>query len=76
MCDTFIALPPATRDGSVIFAKNSDRPYQFQINEFGTRRKNRRNQDDCRQEGSHRSFKRLAADAVKGYPKDRWDKSL
>ena len=26
MCDTFIALPPATRDGSVIFAKNSDRP--------------------------------------------------
>ncbi len=26
MCDTFIALPPATQDGSVIFAKNSDRP--------------------------------------------------
>ncbi len=26
MCDTFIALPPATEDGSVIFAKNSDRP--------------------------------------------------
>ncbi len=26
MCDTFIALPPATGDGSVIFAKNSDRP--------------------------------------------------
>ena len=26
MCDTFIALPPATRDGSVIFAKNSDHP--------------------------------------------------
>ncbi len=26
MCDTFIALPPATKDGSVIFAKNSDRP--------------------------------------------------
>ncbi len=26
MCDTFIAMPPATRDGSVIFAKNSDHP--------------------------------------------------
>ncbi|HER26842.1 MAG TPA: peptidase C69 [Rhodospirillales bacterium] len=26
MCDTFLALPSATRDGSVIFAKNSDRP--------------------------------------------------
>ena len=26
MCDTFVALPPATADGSVIFAKNSDRP--------------------------------------------------
>ncbi len=26
MCDTFVALPPATGDGSVIFAKNSDRP--------------------------------------------------
>lgn len=26
MCDTFIALPRATSDGSVIFAKNSDRP--------------------------------------------------
>ena len=26
MCDTFIALPDATLDGSVIFAKNSDRP--------------------------------------------------
>ncbi len=25
MCDTFIALPNATEDGSVIFAKNSDR---------------------------------------------------
>ncbi len=25
MCDTFIALPKATEDGSVIFAKNSDR---------------------------------------------------
>ncbi|MFX1514532.1 MAG: C69 family dipeptidase [Promethearchaeota archaeon] len=27
MCDTFVALPAATTDGSVIFAKNSDRPY-------------------------------------------------
>ena len=26
MCDTFIALPLATKDGTVIFAKNSDRP--------------------------------------------------
>ncbi len=26
MCDTLVALPPATVDGSVIFAKNSDRP--------------------------------------------------
>ena len=25
MCDTFVALPPATADGSVIFGKNSDR---------------------------------------------------
>ena len=25
MCDTFIALPKATEDGSIIFAKNSDR---------------------------------------------------
>ena len=25
MCDTFIALPKATKDGSIIFAKNSDR---------------------------------------------------
>ena len=23
MCDTFIALPPATKDGSVIFAKTA-----------------------------------------------------
>jgi secernin len=27
MCDTFVALPAATADGSIIFAKNSDRPY-------------------------------------------------
>ncbi len=27
MCDTFVALPSATADGSTIFAKNSDRPY-------------------------------------------------
>ena len=25
-CDTWVALPDATADGSVIFAKNSDRP--------------------------------------------------
>jgi secernin len=27
VCDTFVALPTATTDGSIIFAKNSDRPY-------------------------------------------------
>lgn len=26
MCDTFVALAPFTRDGAVIFGKNSDRP--------------------------------------------------
>ncbi len=26
MCDTFVALGPATADGSVVFGKNSDRP--------------------------------------------------
>jgi len=26
MCDTFVALAPATLDGAVVFAKNSDRP--------------------------------------------------
>ncbi len=26
MCDTFVAMAPATADGAVIFAKNSDRP--------------------------------------------------
>lgn len=25
-CDTFVVLPPLTKDGSVIFGKNSDRP--------------------------------------------------
>lgn len=25
-CDTFVALPPATLSGHVIFGKNSDRP--------------------------------------------------
>ncbi len=25
MCDTFVALPPATADGSILFGKNSDR---------------------------------------------------
>jgi len=27
MCDTFVALGPATVDGSVVFGKNSDRPF-------------------------------------------------
>lgn len=27
MCDTFIVLASATKDGSIIFAKNSDRPF-------------------------------------------------
>ncbi len=35
MCDTFVALPPATADGSVIFGKNSDRePNEAQVLEF------------------------------------------
>ncbi|XP_077977970.1 secernin-2-like [Glandiceps talaboti] len=25
-CDTFVALPPATADGNIVFGKNSDRP--------------------------------------------------
>lgn len=25
-CDTFVALPPATAEGCVVFGKNSDRP--------------------------------------------------
>ena len=25
-CDTFVALPPATQHGGVIFGKNADRP--------------------------------------------------
>lgn len=25
-CDTFVALPPATKNNCVIFGKNSDRP--------------------------------------------------
>lgn len=25
-CDTFVALPPATADGLIVFGKNSDRP--------------------------------------------------
>jgi secernin len=25
-CDNFVALPPATPEGTVIFGKNSDRP--------------------------------------------------
>ena len=35
MCDTFVALPPATADGSIIFAKNSNRePNEAQALEF------------------------------------------
>ena len=35
MCDTFVALPTATKDGSVIFGKNSDRePNEAQILEY------------------------------------------
>ncbi len=35
MCDTFVALPDATADGSVIFAKNSDRePNEAQALEY------------------------------------------
>lgn len=35
MCDTFVALPSATADGSVIFGKNSDRePNEAQVLEF------------------------------------------
>lgn len=35
MCDTFVALPPFTSDGSVIFGKNSDRePNEAQVLEY------------------------------------------
>lgn len=35
MCDTFVAMPSVTRDGSVIFGKNSDRePNEAQALEF------------------------------------------
>ena len=35
MCDTFVALPPVTGDGSVIFGKNSDRePNEAQVLEY------------------------------------------
>jgi len=35
MCDTFVALPPATADGQIIFGKNSDRePNEAQALEF------------------------------------------
>jgi dipeptidase len=38
MCDTFVALPPVTGDGSVIFGKNSDRePNEAQVLEFHPR---------------------------------------
>lgn len=35
MCDTFVVLPDATPDGSVIFGKNSDRP-EGEIQDVGT----------------------------------------
>jgi secernin len=35
MCDTFVALPPFTADGSVIFGKNSDRePNEAEVLEY------------------------------------------
>jgi len=35
MCDTFVALPSVTRDGSMIFGKNSDRePSEVQLLEY------------------------------------------
>ena len=35
MCDTFVALPPSTADGSIIFGKNSDRePNEAQALEY------------------------------------------
>jgi len=35
MCDTFVALPPTTADGSIIFGKNSNRePNEAQVLEF------------------------------------------
>jgi secernin len=35
MCDTFVALPSVTRDGSTIFGKNSDREAsELQLLEF------------------------------------------
>ena len=35
MCDTFVVMPPATADGSVIMAKNSDRePNEAQVLEY------------------------------------------
>jgi secernin len=35
MCDTFVALPPETTDGSILFGKNSDRePNEAQALEF------------------------------------------
>jgi dipeptidase len=38
MCDTFVALPAVTPDGSVIFGKNSDRePNEAQALEYHAR---------------------------------------
>ncbi|NUQ24269.1 MAG: C69 family dipeptidase [Saprospiraceae bacterium] len=39
MCDTFVALPPKTQNGAVIFGKNSDRePNEMQALEYHPRR--------------------------------------
>ncbi|MBW2093748.1 MAG: C69 family dipeptidase [Deltaproteobacteria bacterium] len=43
MCDTFIALPPFTADGSLIFGKNSDRePNEAQVLEYHPAREYRK----------------------------------
>ena len=45
MCDTFVAVPGATRDGSVIFGKNSDRePNEAQCLEYHPAAKYSKNQ--------------------------------
>ncbi len=39
MCDTFVALPPRTRNGAILFGKNSDRePNEMQLLESHPRR--------------------------------------
>lgn len=45
MCDTFVALPNTTKDGSVIFGKNSDRePNEAQILEYHPPERFKKNQ--------------------------------